>query len=780
MPSMRIVLDLQACQASSRHRGIGRYSLSLALAIARHSAGHDLRIVVNSAFPDSAAALRNTFSALVPSGAITAFSTPLPTAEGDPRNRWRLLAAERMREHYLASLRPDVVHVSSLFEGLGDDSVNSLLHGAGRFDTAITLYDLIPLLRKERYLDDPNMAAWYHRKLESLKRAELLVAISGNARDEAIAALDLAPAQVVNISSAADAIFRPMALAPEARAGLLARYGLRGPFIMYTGGIDYRKNIEGLIEAYAALPGAMRRQYQLAVVCSIRDPDRVRLQRLAARLGLAETDLVLTGYVSDDDLVALYNCTALFVFPSLHEGFGLPVLEAMSCGAPVIGANTSSIPEVIGRADAMFDPTNVSAMTAAMARVLGEPAFSQVLRQHGPAQAQLFSWDATAQRAIEAFAETHARNRAARATTVAAAASPAPKRRLAWIAPEPASHVLAELAQFYDIDQVPAERQGDWLDTHAHEFDRIIYEFGNTPDHAHQFALLARHPGLVVLHDFFLGAALEHAERSGVLRGAWRRALYLGHGYQALLADREGGRQAACQAYPGNHEVLERALGIIVHTPALIALVQHWNGSEAARDWHVVPVGGMGAGTRMHEAIETLMRHGEGAARQRLVRAIAGIDEAAAHGDYLQAAAAIGANRQSSRTRQVLVDVTLLVQEAAADPDNRSSAGMIRTLLAGVPAGWRVEPIRHDGKRYRYARAFTLGLLDCADVALDDAAVDADTGDILLGTDPASPAAFPPAWQACGVTYQQGDARDAEALVRAAGLNTWNGLPVRL
>jgi glycosyltransferase involved in cell wall biosynthesis len=767
MVSMRIVLDLQACQASSMHRGIGRYSLSLALAIARHSAGHDLRIVVNSAFPDSAAALRTTFGALVPAAAISAFATPLPTAEGDPRNRWRLLAAERMREHYLASLRPDVVHVSSLFEGLGDDSVNSLLHGNGRFETAITLYDLIPLLRKERYLDDPNQAAWYYRKLESLKRAELLVAISGHAREEAIAALGLAPAQVVNISSAADAIFRPLALAPEARAGLLVRYGLRGPFIMYTGGIDYRKNIEGLIEAYAALPGAMRRQYQLAVVCSIRDPDRVRLQRLAARLGLADTDLVLTGYVSDDDLVALYNCTALFVFPSLHEGFGLPVLEAMSCGAPVIGANTSSIPEVIDRADAMFDPTSVPAMTAAMAHVLGEPAFARTLREHGLAQARLFSWDATAQRAMQAFQEAHQRNEAARATSVAAGPGPGPvpRLRLAWIAPEPAVHVPAELAHFYDIDPIPAARQGDWLDAHAHQFDRIVYEFGNTPAHASLFPLLERHPGLVVLHDFFLGAALDHADCTGVLPDAVRRALYLGHGYQALLADMQEGRQAACQAYPCNRAVLERALGIMVPTPAAMAMAAHWNGPEAARDWRVVPAGD--AGARMHDAIETLMRDGQGAARQHLVRAIAGIDATAAHGDHLQAAAAIAANRLRPGARQILLDVTRLVQDAAADAARRTGApggDMVRTLLIGAPAGWRVEPVRHDGKRYRYARAFTLDLLGCVNVALDDAVADAGTGDILLGTDPVSPALFPQAWQACGVTYLQGDARDGETL----------------
>ena len=181
---MRILLDLQACQASSMHRGIGRYSMALALAMARNSAGHELRIVLNEDYPDSIAAIRQAFDGLVPQSRIHTFVTPVPAGEVDPRNTWRVHAAERVRLHYLASLQPDVVHVASLFEGLGDNVTVSVPPDRARFDTAVTLYDLIPLMRKERYLADPNVAAWYHRKLASMKNAELLLAISGSAREE--------------------------------------------------------------------------------------------------------------------------------------------------------------------------------------------------------------------------------------------------------------------------------------------------------------------------------------------------------------------------------------------------------------------------------------------------------------------------------------------------------------------------------------------------------------------------------------------------------------------
>ena len=604
---MRIILDLQACQASSMHRGIGRYSMALALAMARNPGGHDLRIVLNQAYPDSAEALRQAFGQLLPQSHITSFATPLPVSEVDPRNAWRVRAAERIREHYLASLRPDIVHVASLFEGLSDDSVASVLHGAGRARTAVTLYDLIPLMRKERYLGDPNVAAWYYRKLDSLKQADLLLAISGSARQEAIELLQLPAGSVVNISSAVDTMFRPLDLAPDARAELLQRYRLTRRFMMYTGGIDYRKNIEGLIEAYAMLPPALRRAHQLAVVCSVQEADRQRLQRLAAKLGLAGDDLVLTGFVPDDDLVALYNCTALFVFPSLHEGFGLPALEAMACGAPVIGSDTSSIPEVIGRADALFDPASNAAICAAMAAVLNDPGRAAALRAHGLVQAGRFSWDASARRAFEAF-EAAAKRQAHGKPASGDAATPR-RPRLAFVSPLPparsgiaaySADLLPELARHYDIELVLAQDSADalpypqrsvaWFDEHAHAFDRIVYQFGNSAFHAHMFDLLERHPGVVVLHDFFLSGVVSHAEAEHPLPNNYCRTLYLAHGYQALAEEKEDGRTASCLAYPCNKPVLDRATGVIVHSLHAAGLVRRWYGADHAARLQVLPL----------------------------------------------------------------------------------------------------------------------------------------------------------------------------------------------
>ena len=562
---MRIVLDLQACQASSKHRGIGRYSMALAQAMVRGGA-HEMLIALNSHYPDAIAEVRAAFDGLLPQNQIRVYDLPGPLAEYDKRNAWRVRAAEQLREHYFASLAPDFVHVASLFEGLGENAAASVAHGDGSFDTAVTLYDLIPLMRKDVYLAEAHVAGWYYRKLQSLKNAELLLAISGHSRLEAMSALQLPGERVVNISSAVGPEFHPRVLDQAGQRGMYARFGLRGDFIMYTGGIDYRKNIEGLIEAYALLPGALRAQYQLAVVCSIQDHDRVRLQRVVAKFGLPKDDVVFTGYVSDQDLVALYNSTALFVFPSLQEGFGLPALEAMSCGAPTIGSHNSSIPEVIGRADALFDPTSVRAIADKMNHVLTDSAFAASLRAHGLVQAREFSWDASAQRAIAAFEETHARNRPRIVVPVDAPSNRPDRRpRLAYVSPLPpersgiadySAELVPELARYYDIEVIVAQehisdawvtsnfpqRSSEWFDQHAHEFDRVMYHFGNSSFHQHMFDLLERHPGIVVLHDFFLSGIINYAEPASRYPNNYCRALYQSHGYRALLDERERGR----------------------------------------------------------------------------------------------------------------------------------------------------------------------------------------------------------------------------------------------
>ncbi|MEB4712614.1 glycosyltransferase family 1 protein, partial [Burkholderia contaminans] len=156
-----------------------------------------------------------------------------------------------------------------------------------------------------------------------------------------------------------------------------------------------------------ALPAELRKSHQLAIVCSIQPASRDALTRLARQVGLDAADVVCTGFVPDEDLLALYNLCRLFVFPSWHEGFGLPVLEAMRCGAPVIGANTSSVPEVIGWEEALFDPKSDDAIAQHMQRGLTDEGYRQALIEHGTRQAGKFSWDRSGRCALDAIERRH-------------------------------------------------------------------------------------------------------------------------------------------------------------------------------------------------------------------------------------------------------------------------------------------------------------------------------------------------------------------------------------
>ena len=266
-----------------------------------------------------------------------------------------------------------MLHVSSLFEGYTDDAVTSIGIFAPQIPAVITLYDLIPLLNSKAYLDPhPDFARHYQRKIEYLKRANKWLAISESAAVEGRVALSLPSDSVINISAACDDVFRPNNISESEKQQLFERFNISNMFILYSGGSDARKNLHRLIRAYIRLPKKLLDKSQLVLMGKM--PGRVinELKQITKSFGVFPDRLLFTGYVTDEDLVRLYNLCTVFVFPSYHEGFGLPVLEAMSCGAAVIGANTSSVPEVIGNQNALFDPYDEEVICQKIVQVLGD------------------------------------------------------------------------------------------------------------------------------------------------------------------------------------------------------------------------------------------------------------------------------------------------------------------------------------------------------------------------------------------------------------------------
>lgn len=605
---MKIIIDLQGAQSESRYRGIGRYSLSLALAMVKNSRNHDISIALNGACTEGIEELKEAFSSLLSPKKIHLYALPEPLEARMEANRGRIAAAQAMREAFFAASGADMVHVSSLFEGWGDNAVSSVGAFEPSVPTAATLYDLIPYLHPEHYLRDPRVQSWYHEKIASLKRSDLLLAISESSRNEAIRELGIAQEKCVNISAAIDDTFCPEDVSKGEKEKVLNTYGITTAFILYVpGGFDQRKNFENLLKAFAMMPSSLRQNRTLVITGKGPQSHMDELRAIARKEGIGE-QLILTGYAENDDLISLYRLCELFVFPSIHEGFGLPLLEAMGCAAAVIGSNATSIPEVIGRDDALFDPRQPQSICAKMVEVLSNPSFLADLKRHGAAQAKRFTWESCAHKALDAFEEAHERN-THRPKTVILPDAPQ-KPTMAFLSPLPPTksgiadysiELLNELHRYYDITLIAREEEPDlcgmirelrlhtleWFEEHWDEFDRILYHFGNSGYHSPMFELLKKYPGTVMLHDFYLSGALNWMEQSGEDDYALRKGLYRSHGYKALIDDVQKGRDYTRLSYPANYDVLSRAQGVLVHSHYSMELGKQWYGMEKGEFSHV-------------------------------------------------------------------------------------------------------------------------------------------------------------------------------------------------
>ncbi|NJD69896.1 MAG: hypothetical protein C3F12_08930 [Candidatus Methylomirabilota bacterium] len=412
---MRLVIDLQSMQTWSRFRGIGRYAASLVKVLLQQARDFDYWIVLNDQDDRDLVRIRELFAGLIPPEKVVSFAAPHAVNEAFSDNEWRARAAELLRSHFLAEMSPDIVLTASLFE---PESVVSVEPPSNRhYKSVVILYDLIPLAEPKVYLPNPVVRQWYGRKLESLRHADLVLTISDYSKRDAVARLGLDPDRCVNISAAAD-LFTPERLTSSSLDNHRSPGVIPKNSVLYVGGFDVRKNVDKLVAAYSRLPLAMRRSYPLVLVGKIGDVNRHRLMRVAKKSGLAADDLHCTGFVSDESLVALYRSCRLFVFPSSHEGFGLPPLEAMHYGAAVIAAARTSLIEVVGSTEALFDPDDVAALATLLNRGLTDDQFRARLIANGSIQAAKFSWSATAQKALHALTALGAQSTTEKVDTV--------------------------------------------------------------------------------------------------------------------------------------------------------------------------------------------------------------------------------------------------------------------------------------------------------------------------------------------------------------------------
>lgn len=606
---MRIVIDMQGTQTESRFRGIGRYTMSFVQAVVRNRGEHDVVLVLNGMFPDTIEPIRTEFDGILPSENIRVWYAEAPVAEINQDNDERRNVAELLREAFIAKLKPDILHICSLFEGYIDDAVNSI----GKFDdncaVSVALYDLIPLLNEEHYLKpNPRYASYYLNKIDSLKKAKLCLAISEFSRQEGLSHLPFSDDQIINVSTAIEPYFKPVPINSGVREKLLEKFNICHPFVLYTGGADERKNLLRLIEAYSKLSHKIRAVHQLLFAGKMSDGQIELLQSHARKAGLGKDELCFSGYISDEELLQLYNLCKVFVFPSWHEGFGLPALEAMACGAAVITANSSSLPEVVGLADAQFDPLDIIAISEKLSKALTNDDFCNSLKENGLQRAKLFSWNITANRAISAWEKI--------ATASGKTNYLKPKRtnkpKLAFISPLPpertgiadySAELLPALAEYYDIDAIVTQtevsnswinkncriRDIKWFIENSGSFDRVLYQVGNSPFHHHMLQMMRDIPGTVVLHDFYLSGLVSWQQLHAGMNHAWDNQLYLCHGYKALKSRYED-IESCKKHYPVNFPIFQYAAGVIVHSLYSKNLAHQWYANVSNLNWQVIPL----------------------------------------------------------------------------------------------------------------------------------------------------------------------------------------------
>jgi glycosyltransferase involved in cell wall biosynthesis len=377
-----------------------------------------------------------------------------------------------------------------------------------------------------------------------VRSADHILAVSECSAADAIEHLGFDESRITVIDAGTSVQMASMVGSREEAAKILRGKfpGLRDGYLFYVGGGDWRKNVTGLIEAYAQLPEAIRARHQLVVTYKLHHEARASLEGFAKELGIHGDQLLLTGFVADRELAALYRRCGLFVFPSLYEGAGLPILEAMACGAPVVGSNVSSVPEILGDLRATFDPADPADIAACIARTLDDDELER-LRKVSAERTAHFTWDRVARKAIEgyerALAEPSHRD------------TPCRRRRVAVFTPwppEPSSaatysrQLVERLADHADVDVIVAGERDpgaydrsleprvrlwpaadfDWVHE-LRDFDRLLYVLANSTFHRHALEGLLKRPGVVLAHDVRFGSLYESLQPGWAENPVWMR-----------------------------------------------------------------------------------------------------------------------------------------------------------------------------------------------------------------------------------------------------------------
>jgi len=590
---MRIMSDIAPLQIHpTRHRGIGQYTAGALCALLRQPDVEQSHILFGNGhlpppdlrFIDTRADWRLYYG-------------DFPLFDYHPQH-WvsQLGSYAAYWKAQLKRFAPDVLHIHSPFEW------DSPLHT--HYDstpTVLTVYDLIPLRLEEHYLR--RAPSWmkngYRHVCRLVQQSDHIIVISEHSRTDVVELLNVEP-QRISVATPGPSSLASCSISRQRIANLRREVGLHGGFVVSTSGFDYRKNMLGMLRSYARLDPRLRAEFPLVIVCKLETNEESYLYRQAAELGI-ETQVILTNYVADEVLATLYRMATVLFFPSLYEGFGMPVLDAMLCGLPVITSSVSALPEVAGDAAVLVDPLDLDEMADALTRVLESDSLRSEMRASGFAQAAKFSWDDTANVFSEVYALVGKHQKTAHISPVSLHQAPR-VRSLALVSPLPPQHsgvadfsldllralrqhlpvtafvqndLLSSVRQHVDGPVESVVRLPDLV--RAAKIDTVLYQIGNSAFHHFQLPYLLAVPGVVQVHDGILHGLIYSLTFLKSDETGYRQELSYAHGQMGRehAEDVIHGRQPpALYEISVNRRIVNNAIGVIVHNRWTAAAVR--------------------------------------------------------------------------------------------------------------------------------------------------------------------------------------------------------------
>ena len=513
-------------------RGMGRYSLNQVEAVRRHCPDLEIVALVR---PDGREASRKA----APGLAVAEIPIELCGAPGGPPSRPDRLGRDAEYSAWIRGLGLDVLLSSTPFL-VGLEPFPPL---PGPCPTVVNFYDLIPLVYRRNYLGPGSEEERdYLAVLGRLESADALLAISAFSRREAISYLGI-PGGRIHVGYPIPAgVFRP---APaERRSATLERLGLRAKagdgFVLSVPHTHHTKNLRTLLRAWADLPRSFRRRRSLVLTCDLGSADMSVLKTWLREEGLG-SEVVATGFVSDEELADLYSAAWLYVHPSLYEGFGLPVVEAQACGTPVVASNAASLPEALGDGGVLVDPQDPRSFRDAFVALDEHPEDLALLRGRASASAARFTAEGLANAvstALRSAVSARAPGTRGRRSRRLAIVSPVPPQAsgIADYSAELASALgrRAEGEIFVERGVAPSpgfsrfpvhevRRLAERCETAG--FDAVLHQMGASTYHVFVEKALRAVPGVVTFHDLVWGRVPYHLARTRSEQADFRRDL---------------------------------------------------------------------------------------------------------------------------------------------------------------------------------------------------------------------------------------------------------------